>query len=124
MGGQQWRWIIAAHAPGPEPNLLSIFCWMINPASCLGGRGSLPSLVILDIDLDDALSLLSLSSSSAIESLLDCSLLRYHPGDNEDHKDNTHGNATAPRGLGALVSGLLVCVLALPHTLPPPPLLL
>ncbi len=100
--------------------MLSIFGWMFNPASCLGGRGSLPSLVVLDNDLDDALPSLSLSSSSAVESLLDCSLLRYRPADDEDHKDDNHGKAVAPRGPGASVLGLLAHVLALPCMLPPP----
>ncbi len=101
--------------------MLSIFGWMIKPLSCLGGRGSLPSLVVLDNNLDNALLLLLSSLFSAIKSLVDCSLLRYHPADNEDHKDDNHGKAAVPRGLGASVPGLLARILALPRTLPPPP---
>jgi hypothetical protein len=101
--------------------MLSIFGWMINPASCLGGRGSLPSLVVLDDDFNDASPSSSSSSSSAIESILDCSLLRYRPADDEDNEDDDHGEAAAPRGLGASVPGLLARVLASPRTLPPPP---
>jgi hypothetical protein len=103
------------------PSMLSIFGWMINPASCLGGRGSLPSLIVFDDNLNNALPLLLSSSSSAVDSLLDCSLLRYCPADNEDHKDDDHGEAAAPRGPGALVSGLLARVLSSPRTLLPPP---
>jgi hypothetical protein len=106
------------------PSMLSIFCWMINPASCLGGRGSLPNLVVLNDNLDNALPLLLLASSSAVESLLDYSLLKYCPADDKDHKEDSNGKAAAQRGQRTLVPGLLACVLALPRTLPPPLLLL
>jgi hypothetical protein len=60
-----------------------------------------------DDDLGDASPSLLPSSSSAFESLLDCSLLRYRPTDNKDHKDHDDGEAAAPRGPGASVPGLL-----------------
>ncbi len=104
-GGRRGRWIIAAHAPRPEPNPLhALHLWLDDKSrSCLGGRGSLPSLIVLDDDLDDASPSWSSSSSSTVESILACSLLRYRPADDEDHKDDDHGEAAAPRGPGASV---------------------
>jgi hypothetical protein len=123
MGGRQGRRIIAPTRPAQSqtPSMLSIFGWMINPASCLGGWGSLSSLVILDDNLDKSSPLLLLSSSSAVESLLDCSLFRYHPTDDKDHEHDNDGKAAALRGPSATVPGLLTRVLALPCTLPPLP---
>jgi hypothetical protein len=110
--------VALAPRPKPNPSMLSIFGWMINPVSCLGGQGSLPNLIVLDNNLDSALLSLSLVLSSfyAIESLLNCSLLRYCPKDNKDHKDDNYGKAEASWGLGTSDPGHLAHVLALPHT--------
>ncbi len=109
-------------APSQAPSMLSIFGRMINSACCLGGWGSLPSLVVLDNNLNNTSPLSSLTSSSTVESLLDCSLLGYCPMDNEDDKGIDNGKAAVPRGPGASVPGLLARVVASPRTLPPPPL--
>jgi hypothetical protein len=65
-GGQQGGGSLRPMRPARSqtPFMLSIFGQIINPPSCLVGQGSLPSLVVLDNDLDDA-SPLSLQSSSS-----------------------------------------------------------